>query len=294
MFISMHNWMRSEDFEKTLQRLKKYGINHIEIAGDPQKYHNNEIKSLLEKYEIQCLGSVTLMLGERNLLAKDEKARRNSVQYVKDCVSMVSDFGGSLISLVPGTVGKIVSDSTPEKEWRWAVESVKEIYDFAEEKSIRIGIEPINRFETYFINRGAQAYALAKEVGDNCGVCLDIFHMAMEESHSLKAIRSVADRLINVHVSDNNRFGCGMGDIDWSLIVQRLKEVSYDGPLGIEFCPNVDRTPANPFPNSIDHNPEGFTKEESDFIKDHGSAILTEEFYSHLVEVSVKTLKPLL
>ena len=47
---------------------------------------------------------------------------------------------------------------------------------------MRIGIEPLNRFETYFINRTDQALALAEDVGGNCGVSLDIFHMNIEEA----------------------------------------------------------------------------------------------------------------
>ena len=290
MYITMHNWMRSEEFETTLQRLKKYGISHIEIAGEPSKYHNQATKDLLDKHSIRCLGSVTLMLGERNLLSKNSDWRKASIDYVKECIDMVDFLGGELISLVPATVGKIAPDSTPEEEWDWAVEGVKAIYDYAETKGIRIGIEPINRFETYFVNRTAQAFTLAEAVGLNCGVCIDLFHMAMEEADIYEAIEENASRIVNVHVSDNNRSACGFGQLQWGKIIGKLKEVNYDGPLGIEFCPNVDRTPANPFPNSIDHNPKGFSQDELDFIKDHGSAVLTEEHYSMLVEESVKTL----
>ena len=54
---------------------------------------------------------------------------------------------------------------------------------------MRIGLEPLNRFETYFLNRADQAVALAKDVGGNCGVTLDIFHMNIEEADWAQAIR---------------------------------------------------------------------------------------------------------
>ena len=71
---------------------------------------------------------------------------------------------------------------SPEDEWDWAVEALKECQAHGEEVGVRIGLEPLNRFETYFLNRADQALALAEDVGGNCGVCLDIFHMNIEEA----------------------------------------------------------------------------------------------------------------
>ena len=70
---------------------------------------------------------------------------------------------------------------------------------------MRIGLEPLNRFETYFLNRCDQALALAEEVGGDCGVALDAFHMNIEEADLLAAIRAAGDRLVDFHVADNNR-----------------------------------------------------------------------------------------
>ncbi len=82
---------------------------------------------------------------------------------------MVKELDGNMVSVVPGTVGKLVPDGRPEEEWQWAVDAMKEIYAYSEAAGIVLGIEPINRFETYFINRADQALALANAVGPNCG-----------------------------------------------------------------------------------------------------------------------------
>ena len=60
--------------------------------------------------------------------------------------------------------------ASPEDEWRWAVEALKECQAHAETLGVRIGLEPLNRFETYFLNRCDQALALAEAVGGDCGV----------------------------------------------------------------------------------------------------------------------------
>ena len=220
MHLSIHNWMKAEPIEATIQRLVKYGYQSLEIQGEPYKYAPDQIRTLLEDHGTRCWGSVTLMLDDRNLLAKDPDQREKSVTYVKDCIKMVSDLGGKVISVVPATVGKIVPDSTPEMEWDWCVAAMKEINSYARNHRVKIGIEPINRFETYFINRGAQALALAEAVGPDCGVCLDIFHMNIEEDDPIDTIHAARGRLVNFHVADNNRMGCGMGSLDWPAIIQ--------------------------------------------------------------------------
>ncbi|MCY4171395.1 MAG: sugar phosphate isomerase/epimerase [Bacteroidetes bacterium] len=294
MYLAIHNWMKPEPLELTVQRLANYGYSALEIQGEPYKYDTSQVKTLLDHYDVRCWGSVTLMLENRNLLAKDETQRAQSVTYVKDCIKMVSSLGGSVISVVPSTVGKLVPDSTPELEWKWCVEALQDINAYARKCNVKIGIEPINRFETYFINRGAQALALAEAVGPDCGVCLDIFHMNIEENEPIAAIHEAGDRLVNFHVADNNRMACGMGSLDWPTIIQTLREIDYNGALSVEFCPPLDRTPANRFTNSVDPNPDGISESERKFLEDHGSSVFSTEFYDHHVRRSAETLLPLI
>lgn len=294
MHLAIHNWMKVEPIDVTVRRLAGYGYESLEIQGEPYKYDTKAVRKLLDDHGVRCWGSVTLMLDDRNLLAQSEEQRAASIRYVNDCVTMVMELGGSVISLVPGTVGKITPDSTPDNEWAWCVDALKEVYDHAQRCGVRIGIEPINRFETYFINRGAQALALAEAVGPDCGVCLDIFHMNIEEDDPMQAIRDAAGRLVNFHVADNNRMACGMGTLDWKEIVSTLRSVGYDGALSVEFCPPLDRTPANRFPDSVDTNPEGISESERKFLEDHGSSVFSTAFYEMHVRRSAETLLPLI
>ena len=62
----------------------------------------------------------------------------------------------------------------------------------------------------------------------------------------------------------------------------------------MEFCAPIDRTPANPFENSIDLDPQGLTAEQKKFLEDHGSSAVTESFYTMLTRKSVDTLAPLI
>lgn len=296
MHLSMHNWMRSEPIETTIARLAKYGYKSIEISGEPTIYDSKHVRGLLDHYKLNCWGAVTLMIDRRNMQSSDEAKRAASVQYVKDVITFVHELDGQIVTLVPGTVGKIVPDSTPENEWKWLVDGTKEIYEHSEKLGIRVGVEPLNRFESYLITRAEQALALCDAVGPNLGVTLDAFHINIEESNLFDAIRLVGDKLVDFHVADNNRMPAGYGDYNWAQVIEVLTSINYKGALTAEFVAPVDRTPANKYPNALETNFEGLDidPEQLKFIIDHGSSVLTEEFYNWLVQVNSEHLLPLI
>ena len=294
MHLSTHNWMRAEPLGTTLKRIKKFGYESIEISGEPKQYDIKETRKLLKEHGIRCWGAVTLTLGERNLAAKDEGQRARSVDYVKSVITMVSELEGEIITLVPATVGKVVPDGTEEEEWKWVVDATKECFAHAKKKGVKIAIEPLNRFETYFFNRAAQALALADAVSPECGVCLDAFHLNIEEEDMYDAIRLAGKRLFDFHVADNNRFAAGLGQLDWKKIIGTLKEIGYDGAVTNEFVAPVDRTPAAKYPHMVERNPVDIPPEQLKFIQDHGSSLLTEGFYSDQMRITAETILPLI
>ncbi|GAB4439815.1 MAG: sugar phosphate isomerase/epimerase [Anaerolineae bacterium] len=291
MFLSMHNWMRAEPIDVTIRRLAKYGYDSIEIEGEPKKYNTKEVRQLLKEHHLNCFGSVSLMFEGRDLIHADEAVRASTVQYLKDCITMVKELEGREMTIVPSQVGKVKAMASPEEEWAWAVEGLKEIYAHSEQAGVVLGLEPLNRFETNFLNRHDQAILLANEVGPNCGVCLDAFHINIEEADLHQAILNTGKKLVAFHVADNNRMACGQGDYDWVRLVTTLKAAGYDSALTVEFVAPLDRTPANPYKNAMAAAEAELTPEQLKFIEDHGSGVLSDEFYSWLVEISAKTLK---
>ena len=294
MHLSTHNWMRAEPLELTLRRIKRLGFQSIEISGEPKQYDTKESRQLLKQYGIRCWGSVTLTLGQRNLAASDEAQRAASLEYFMSVVTMVKELEGTEITIVPATVGKITPDGTPEEEWKWVVDGLREVYGYAQRCGVKMALEPLNRFETYFLNRADQALRLAQEVGPECGVCLDVFHMNIEEVDMFAALEKVGNRLVDVHVAENNRLAPGMGNIDWPKLVATLRKVGYQGALTMEAVAPVDRTPVSPWPDQVEKNPVDISAEQLKFIIDHGSNLLSESFYTMLYETASKTLLPLI
>ena len=96
-------------------------------------------------------------------------------------------------------------------------------------------IEPLNRFETSFINLASQVIELVDRVDHPaCQAMLDTFHMNIEEKSLGDAIRAVGPRLRHFHACENDRGTPGTGNVTWDDVAQGLKDVNYNGPVIIE------------------------------------------------------------
>ena len=288
---SMHNWMRPEPIEHTIERLARLGYDGIEISGEPQGYDVAHVRGLLDEHGLECWGAVTLMMGARDLCHEDRYMRLGSVEYVKDCLTFVSELGGRIVTVVPSTVGKITPMGSPADEWRWCVEALRECQAHAETVGVRIGLEPLNRFETYFLNRCEQALALADAVGGDCGVALDAFHMNIEESDLIAAIHLAGDRLVDFHVADNNRMPPGHGALDWNAIVRELSAIGYEGHLTVEFVASVDRTPVSQRLDIGDASEAGGGAAIEKFLRDHATGAVPEAMYEQYASDSIAHIR---
>lgn len=289
--LAMHNWMRPEPIDTTITRLARFGYDGIEISGEPTEYDPGQVKALLDQHRLTCWGSVTLMVKGRDLIHEDKYVRLGSIQYVKDCLTLASKLGGKILTTIPSTVGKTAPMSSPENEWKWAVEGLKECQEHAEEVGVRMAIEPLNRFETYFINRADQALELADQVGGTCGVCLDFFHMNIEEADWAEALRSCGPRLLDVHIADNNRMPPGEGAIDWKQAIKVLTGMGYDGYLTVEFVVPVDRTPRSQRKEIGDATEAEASAGLVQFLRDHGTGAVPEHLYDQYVRESGEYLR---
>lgn len=290
MKFSMHNWMRPEPIETTLERLHRFGYDGIEIMGDPERYDTKAVRGLLDKYGLECWGTVTMMFAGRDLLHPDSTVRRDTIQYCLDCLKMAHELDGQIFCIVPSTVGKVKPLASAAEEWAWAIEGLKEVTAVAGELGIRCGIEPLNRFETYFINRHDQALLLAEEVGNGLSVVLDAFHINIEEIDPMGAIRNVGDKLLDFHVADNNRLPAGLGRYDWGEVVNTLQSINYQGRLTAEFVIPMDYTPIARA-KAKKEDDQQYSAAELKFIEEHGSGLLSAADYDRATEQNINHIK---
>jgi len=120
-------------------------------------------------------------------------------------------------------------------EWEYAAEALREAARFATDRSITIGIEPVNRYETYLINTGKQASHLIEMIGEpNLRVHLDTYHMNIEEKDFYQPIASLGNQLGYINLCENDRGIPGTGLVRWHDIFRALKDVNYQGNVAIE------------------------------------------------------------
>ena len=295
MRLAMHNWMRPEPLETTLARLRTHGYDAIEISGEPERYEPEATARLLDRYGIRCWGSVTIMTPGRDLVAVSPEVRAATLEYMLACARMVRDLGGSVLAVVPATVGKKQPETDPETEWGWAVGGLRQLAERCAAWNVRVALEPINRFETYFLNRADQALRLAADVGPGVGVALDSFHLNIEDADPVAAIRSAGDRLFDLHIADTNRSTPGRGHFPWRETVAALRQIGYQGCLTAEFVLPVDRSPLGPrFGSAPAATAAEAPASDVQFIRDHGSDVLTDEEYGAAVGATARFLKDLL
>lgn len=270
----------SEGIEKSLKRLKKFGYDGVELAGEPSSMDVNEVNRLLKNYELCCTSICGIYTKDRDLSSSDPAIRHHAVQYVKDCVDMAVSVGASLVIVVPSPVGKGRPDTSSSEEWGNAVISLREAGEYAASRQIHLAVEALNRFETYLVNKLDTAIDLVKQVNvKSVNIMADLFHMNIEERSHVDALKSIAPYLIHVHIADNTREAAGLGQTDFKTVMRTLLDIHYQGSITMEFLPPV----ANPYlaaeedgsDDLFDHYTEQSIKEMKSIVehlKQHKSA----------------------
>jgi len=122
-----------------------------------------------------------------------------------------------------------------------AVDAVRACARAATARGVELLLEPINRYETDFVNSVDEGLALVEEVGEpSLGILADTFHMNIEEARLGDAIVRAGERLRYVHVVDSNRHAPGRGHVDFGEVLDALGRIGYEGPLVAEVLPRPD------------------------------------------------------
>jgi D-psicose/D-tagatose/L-ribulose 3-epimerase len=173
----------------------------------------------------------------------DPDAVVSTQEYLRTCIDAVKALGGEVVAgPIYTPVGKTWQMDATERAATLdrLVEGLRPLVDYAAERGVRLGIEPLNRFETSFINTAEQVMEVVDRLGSPAaGVMLDTFHMNIEEKDQAAAIRLVGDKLVHFHACGSDRGTPGADHIAWDAITAALRETGYDGAAVIEsFTPD--------------------------------------------------------
>ncbi len=219
-------------------RVRDFGFDVIELpienAGD---WDPGRARELLDEVGLKAT-TAAVMTPERDLVSEDGEVIESTLQYVRAAVDMAARAGArTLAGPIYSPVGKTWPMDASERATtvRRLVENLRPVADYAAERGVTLAIEPLNRFETSFMNTAEQVMEVVDRVDSSAlGVLLDTFHMNIEEHDPAAAIRLCSGHLAHFHACGCDRGAPGSDQIPWPKIVAALRDTGYEGPLVIE------------------------------------------------------------
>jgi len=170
-----------------------------------------------------------------------EAVRQAGLDYLKACIQATADMGATVFTGVTySAIGRKIEGRPGEEYWQRSAEVLKEAAQFAAARGVTLGIEAINRYETFLINTCDQALELIARIGEpNVRLHLDAYHMNIEETDFYHPTLKGAPQLCHFHLSESHRGTPGTGTVDWESIYRALAEAKYTGIVGLESFESV-------------------------------------------------------
>jgi D-psicose/D-tagatose/L-ribulose 3-epimerase len=219
-------------------QFKAWGFDSVELAIEEAGHIDPAyVKEQLDKNGLVCKTVCAAMSPDRDFRG-DAQQQENAKVYLQSLLDlMVTLKAEMLIGPLYSSVGR--ADAEPEeeyrKQWQLVVGHLKDLAAYAAERGLKLGIEPLNRFETDFLNTVDQALKLIGEIGHPAALLhYDTFHMNIEEKDQPKAIARAGKLLGHFHACGCDRGTPGNDHINWDGISKALRDVEYDGSVVIE------------------------------------------------------------
>jgi D-psicose/D-tagatose/L-ribulose 3-epimerase len=227
-----------------IERARKMGFDGVEIHLQyPDRIPVAEIRKALHTHGMEA-DFVVILSPEYNPLSPDPETRSRSLDYFKRCIDTAHRISGEgcVIGGVNYTAAGFLSGRARTRdEWERSVHNFRQAARHAGERGITLAVEPINRFETFFLNTAADAVRFCRDVGEpNVKVHLDTYHMIREETSFYQAIVDTGAFLGYFHACENDRGTPGTGLVRWDEVYRGLRHAGYGGWIVIEsFVPDI-------------------------------------------------------
>jgi D-psicose/D-tagatose/L-ribulose 3-epimerase len=243
MQLGVNAWVwaspvNTEEFGKLAPKVKKMGFDLIEFGIESTSDLDYGRAAAIARDNGLAVSVCAAMGPDRDLIHSDAAIRDNGVSYVRHCIEAAKTVGAqNVVGPLYSAVGRTwqSTDEERKRDTDLLVDQLKKLSAYAGDHGVTLCVEPLNRFETSFMNLAQQAIEVVDRVGHPaCGILLDTFHMNIEERSVGAALRAAGARLKHVHGCENDRGAPGSGHVPWNEVRDALKAISYDGPVVIE------------------------------------------------------------
>lgn len=230
----VHAW--GDDHFAPMERLKVMGYDGVEFPlMDPENLDLVRAKKELKRLNLLATCG-TGLLPHADITSKDPVVYKAGVDRLQRCLEIAHELESDLLGGVlyaPWGVTRPRMEIIEEK--KRSRETLCQLAEKAKVYGVRMGLEMINRYETSYLNHTEDAAEWMAAINNPMiGIHYDTFHANIEESNQKEAILSLGDHLFHVHFCENNRGIPGTGQVDFSSVVEGLKEIGYDRWLTLE------------------------------------------------------------
>ncbi|NRF93755.1 sugar phosphate isomerase/epimerase [Paenibacillus frigoriresistens] len=229
-----------------IDTIKGYEFDFVEFSLTRlDLFDVKAVKNRLNDAQLEACTSTLLLLDSQDITNPDLSIRQQGVQYLKQCVKATADIGAHQLSgVLHSRLGKKIAGRPTETDWHYASECLREVAQFARDYGVQLGLEPINRYESYLVNTCRQALDLIDLINEpNIGVHLDTYHMNMEEKQMDASIMLAGNKLVHLHLNENDWGVAGTGHIQWDDIFKALSELDFTGYASIESVVHLQGDP---------------------------------------------------
>lgn len=227
-----------DDLKATLPQMVEAGFDLVELPIESiDSFDYAEAAAVIKDHGLG-VSTCVAMGPDRDLIHPDPSIQESGKAYVRHSIEAAQILGASnLVGPIYSAVGR-TWQMTPEERARdtdLLVAQLSELSSYAGDHGVTLCIEPLNRFETSFINLAVQAIEVIDRVDHpSCKILLDTFHMNIEEPSLGEAIRAAGSRVGHFHACENDRGVPGSGHVPWSDVATALRDINYNGPVVIE------------------------------------------------------------
>ncbi|MDQ2586907.1 sugar phosphate isomerase/epimerase family protein [Saccharothrix yanglingensis] len=220
-------------------RIRDWGFDVVELpVENPGDWDPHRAADLLADLGLGAAVCLVMPPGRDLLAAGAVAGTRDYLRHVVDVAAVV----GSGVAAGPayGPVGRTWRVGNRPEVYAELRENLAPVVEHAASTGVRLAVEPLNRYENSLLNTVEQALEALDGLSDEgCGPALDTYHMNIEESSPVEAIRTAGARIAHVQVCANDRGTPGEDHQDWPALLRALADAGYRGPLCIEsFTPD--------------------------------------------------------
>ncbi len=216
--------------------IKAHGFDGVEVARfDFTHFPAHEIRARAAG-EGLALALCSAFTGQLSLASEDPNLREAADRHLHAALEAAVQMGSPIVvGPFCAPVGQLFGRRRTHAEWERVVEGLREVAPAYEQAGVKLALEPLNRFETFFLNTCEDAVQLCEAVDSPAvGVLFDTFHANIEEKNIAAALRRLGKHLFHVHTCENDRGAPGSGHVDWDGVVAALKASPYEGWCTIE------------------------------------------------------------